>query len=31
VKFSYNNSHQVSLKMSLFQALYERSCRTPLL
>jgi hypothetical protein len=30
-EFSYNNSHQVSLKMSLFHALYGRSCRTPLL
>jgi hypothetical protein len=31
VEFSYNNSHPASLKMSLFQALYGRSCRTPLL
>jgi hypothetical protein len=30
-EFSYNNSHQASLKMSLFQTLYGRSCRTPLL
>jgi hypothetical protein len=29
-KFSYNNSFQASLKMSQFQALYGRSCRTPL-
>jgi hypothetical protein len=29
-EFSYNNSYQASLKMSPFQALYERSCRTPL-
>jgi hypothetical protein len=29
-EFSYNNSYQASLKMSLFQALYGRSCRTPL-
>jgi hypothetical protein len=31
VEFSYNNNHQDSLKMSPFQALYGRSCRTPLL
>jgi transposase InsO family protein len=30
VEFSYNNSHQASLKMSLFQELYGRNCRTPL-
>jgi hypothetical protein len=30
VEFSYNNNHQASLKMSSFQALYERNCRTPL-
>jgi hypothetical protein len=29
-KFSYNSSYQASLKMSLFQALYGRNCRTPL-
>jgi hypothetical protein len=29
-EFSYNNSYQVSLRMSPFQALYGRSCRTPL-
>jgi hypothetical protein len=29
-KFSYNNSYQASMKMSPFQALYGRSCRTPL-
>jgi hypothetical protein len=29
-EFSYNNSYQASLKMSSFQALYGRSCRTPL-
>jgi hypothetical protein len=29
-KLSYNNSYQASLKMSPFQALYGRSCRTPL-
>jgi hypothetical protein len=29
-EFSYNNSYQASLKMSPFQALYGRRCRTPL-
>jgi hypothetical protein len=29
-EFSYNNSYQASLKMSLFEALYGRLCRTPL-
>jgi transposase InsO family protein len=29
-EFSYNNSYQASLKMSPFQALYGRNCRTPL-
>ena len=29
-KFSYNNSYQVSIKMSPFEALYGRKCRTPL-
>jgi hypothetical protein len=29
-EFSYNNSYQASLNMSPFQALYGRSCRTPL-
>jgi hypothetical protein len=29
-EFSYNNSYHAILKMSLFQALYGRSCRTPL-
>ena len=30
-EFSYNNSYQASLKMALFEALYGRRCRTPLL
>jgi hypothetical protein len=30
VEFSYNNSYQVSLKISPFEALYGRNCRTPL-
>jgi hypothetical protein len=29
-ELSYNNSCQVSLKMSLFETLYGRKCRTPL-
>jgi hypothetical protein len=29
-KFSYNNNYQASLKMSPFEALYGRNCRTPL-
>ena len=29
-EFSYNNSYQESVKMSPFEALYGRSCRTPL-
>jgi hypothetical protein len=29
-EFSYNNNHQASLKLSPFQALYGRNCRTPL-
>jgi hypothetical protein len=29
-EFSYNNSYQVSIKMSSFDALYGRFCRTPL-
>jgi hypothetical protein len=29
-EFSYNNSYQASLKMSPFQALYRRNCRTSL-
>jgi hypothetical protein len=30
VEFSYNNSYQESIKMSPFEALYGRRCRTPL-
>jgi transposase InsO family protein len=30
VEFSYNNSYQASLKMSPFEAIYGRNCRTPL-
>ena len=29
-EFSYNNSYQSSIKMSPFEALYGRKCRTPL-
>jgi IS30 family transposase len=29
-KFSYNNSYQASIKMTPFDALYGRQCRTPL-
>jgi hypothetical protein len=29
-KFSYNNCYQASLKMSPFEFLYDRPCRTPL-
>ena len=29
-KFSYNNSYQESIKMSPFEALYGRKCKTPL-
>jgi hypothetical protein len=29
-EFSYNNSYQESLKMTLFEVLYRRRCRTPL-
>ena len=29
VEFAYNNGYHVSLKMSPFEALYERKCNTP--
>ncbi|WVZ89117.1 hypothetical protein U9M48_035569, partial [Paspalum notatum var. saurae] len=29
-EFAYNNSYQKSLEMALFEALYDRRCRTPL-
>ena len=29
-KFAYNNSYQVSIGMTPFEALYERKCRTPI-
>jgi hypothetical protein len=29
-EFSYNNSFEESIKMSPFETLYGRSCRTPL-
>jgi hypothetical protein len=31
VEFLYNNSHQASIEMALFEALYGRKCTTPLL
>jgi hypothetical protein len=30
VKFSYNNNYQESIKMTPFEVLYGRRCRTPL-
>jgi hypothetical protein len=30
VELSYNNSYQESLKMALFEMLYDHRCRTPL-
>jgi hypothetical protein len=29
VEFSYNNGYQASLKMSPFEALYDKKCNTP--
>ncbi|GKC22972.1 putative reverse transcriptase domain-containing protein [Tanacetum coccineum] len=30
VEFSYNNSYHASIKAALFEALYERKCRSPI-
>jgi hypothetical protein len=30
VEFMYNNSHQTTIGMALYEALYGRRCRTPL-
>jgi hypothetical protein len=30
VEFSYNNGYQESLKMSPFESLYGRECKTPI-
>lgn len=30
IKFAYNNSYHVSIRMTPYEALYERKCRTPL-
>nr|GEZ93484.1 putative reverse transcriptase domain-containing protein [Tanacetum cinerariifolium] len=30
VEFSYNNSYHTSIKATLFEALYERKCRSPI-
>ena len=30
VEFTYNNSYQASIQMAPYEALYERSCRSPL-
>ena len=30
IKFSYNNSYHSSIRMAPYEALYGRSCRTPL-
>ena len=29
MKFAYNNNYQAMIQMALFEALYERRCRTP--
>ena len=28
-EFTYNNSYQTSISMTLFKALYDRKCRSP--
>ena len=30
VEFTYNNSYQASIQMTPYEALYERSCRSPI-
>ena len=30
VEFSYNNSYQASIQMAPYEALYGRSCRSPI-
>jgi hypothetical protein len=30
VEFIYNNSHQATIEMARYEALYNRKCRTPL-
>ena len=30
VEFAYNNNYQESLRMSMFEALYGRSCNSPI-
>ena len=29
MEFAYNNSYQTSIGMALYEALYDRKCRTP--
>lgn len=30
IKFAYNNSYQKTIKMALYEALYNKICRSPL-
>ena len=30
VEFGYNNSYQANIGMALYEALYEKKCRTPI-